>query len=223
MHFDQFATDYQEILDRSVAASGETSEYFASYKARYLNRVLSSSFSGKILDFGCGIGLLSGLLRQYLPMAQVDGFDVSADSVRQVSPLLTGQGVFTSNKAELARDYRLIVISHVLHHIPPPERQETIGDLARRLLLGGKLSIFEHNPANPVTRWVVAQCPFDEDAVLLPPSETKTYLRQAKLTLIRQDYTVFMPRLLAWLRPLEPWLRWMPLGAQYAIMAEKHA
>ncbi len=41
MQFDQFATEYKNILDRSVAASGERSEYFADYKAKYLNRVLS--------------------------------------------------------------------------------------------------------------------------------------------------------------------------------------
>jgi len=32
-----------------------------------------------------------------------------------------------------------------------------------------------------------------------------------------------MPRILSWLRLLEPWLAWLPLGAQYALIGEKHA
>ncbi len=62
MHFDRFAGDYRQVLDRSVAVSGEDSTYFAEYKARYLRRLLGNNFSGKALDFGCGIGLLSGFL-----------------------------------------------------------------------------------------------------------------------------------------------------------------
>jgi hypothetical protein len=83
------------------------------------------------------------------------------------------------------------------------------------------LVIFEHNPANPVTRWVVERCPFDHDAILLPPSETCDYARAAGLRVLRRDYIVFMPRPLAWLRPMEPWLAWLPAGAQYAMSARK--
>jgi hypothetical protein len=84
------------------------------------------------------------------------------------------------------------------------------------------LSVFEHNPANPITRRVVEQCPFDEDAVLLYPAEVKRYLTHVNLRLLRHDYIVFMPRALAWLRPLEPALAWLPAGAQYAVLAGKN-
>jgi hypothetical protein len=40
MQFDQFADDYQRILDQTLAALGEGSSYFAEYKARYLSRLL---------------------------------------------------------------------------------------------------------------------------------------------------------------------------------------
>ncbi len=221
MQFDRFAGDYKQVLDRSVAVSGEESIYFAEYKARYLRRLLSPNFAGKVLDFGCGVGLLSGFLKKHLPAIQLDGYDVSQDSIRRVERALTAQGTFTSDLAQLARDYRLIVIANVMHHIPPPERKGVIQDLAARLAPGGSLAIFEHNPANPVTRWVVERCPFDDDAVLLPPAEARNYATQAQLSLTRSDYIVFLPHLLAWLRPLESSLRWLPLGAQYVIVAEK--
>ncbi|PYX98120.1 MAG: hypothetical protein DMG71_01290 [Acidobacteria bacterium] len=76
MHFDQFAADYKQVLDKNVALSGEDSEYFAEYKARYLARRLSPDFTGKILDFGCGVGLLSRSLKKNLPAAKLDGYQL---------------------------------------------------------------------------------------------------------------------------------------------------
>ena len=66
MHFDQFAGNYKQVLDRSLAASGEDSAYFAEYKAHYLARTLREAPPAKVLDFGCGIGLLSGFLQKHL-------------------------------------------------------------------------------------------------------------------------------------------------------------
>ncbi len=221
MHFDRFAGDYRQVLDRSVSVSGEDSSYFAEYKARYLRQFLGADFGGKVLEFGCGIGLLSGFLKKHLPAIQLDGYDVSQDSIRKVSGAFTAQGTFTSEISQLARDYRLIVIANVMHHIPPADRREVVRDLAARLQPSGMLAIFEHNPANPATRWVVERCPFDDDAILLPPRETLSYVAEAKLTPKRRDYIVFLPHFLAWMRPLESSLSWLPLGAQYAVVAEK--
>jgi 2-polyprenyl-3-methyl-5-hydroxy-6-metoxy-1,4-benzoquinol methylase len=221
MHFDRFAGDYRQVLDRSVAVSGEDSGYFADYKARYLRRLLGANFDGRTLDFGCGIGLLSGFLKKHLPAIQLDGYDVSQDSIRKVVGALTSQGTFTWDSSQLARDYRLIVIANVLHHIPTAERNAVIQELASRLDRGGMLAIFEHNPVNPVTRWVVERCPFDDDAILLPVKETLEYITQAKLTPKRRDYIVFLPHFLAWMRPLESSLSWLPLGAQYVAVGEK--
>ena len=221
--FDRFAANYQHVLDEAVRFSGDGGAYFAGVKARYIRDFVGAGFSGTVLDYGCGIGLLTGLLKDYLPAARLDGFDVSDDSIRRVSRALMAQGQFTSDATQLAHDYHLIVVANVMHHIAPEQRQEVVQDLAHRLSPGGMLAIFEHNPANPITRWVVERCPFDEDAILLPAVETCAYLSRAMLRQLRLDYIVFMPRVLAWLRPLERWLAWLPMGAQYAIVAEKHA
>ncbi|HKS72151.1 MAG TPA: class I SAM-dependent methyltransferase, partial [Terriglobales bacterium] len=221
--FDQFAGNYKSVLDQSIALSGEDSSYFAEYKALYLARIVGSSFSGKILDFGCGVGLLSGFLKKHLPAARLNGFDVSGESIARISPSLNASGAFTSEESQLAHDYDLIVTANVLHHVPPEHRSKTIADLAERLSPRGRLAIIEHNPANPLTRRAVDRCPFDEDAVLLPPGETKTLIRDAGLNIVRRDYIVFMPHALSWLRPLEPALAWVPLGAQYAVLGQKHA
>jgi len=220
--FDQFAGDYEQTLDRSLGFAGEDSAYFSDYKARYLARVLRRDFSGKVLDFGCGVGLLSGFMKKHLPAARINGFDVSSESINHVDPVLVRQGLFTSQPESLVRDYDLIVTANVMHHIDPEQRRTTIVELAQRLARGGKLVVFEHNPANPLTRWVVERCPFDKDVVLLPPRETASYFSAAKLNVVRRDYIVFMPHFLSWLRGLEPWLASLPFGAQYALLGEKH-
>src|SRR5258706_15954334 len=104
MEFDKFARNYEGILDQTVSLSGEDSEYFADYKARYLVRLLGTSFSGKVLDFGCGVGLLARCLKRRLPEIQLDGFDVSPESVSALDSNLTHQGTFTSDLTKLRRD-----------------------------------------------------------------------------------------------------------------------
>jgi predicted TPR repeat methyltransferase len=222
MEFDRFADEYTEILDRSVSFSGEDSRYFAEFKALYLRRMLGPTFAGKLLDFGCGVGLLSQFLRKHLPASRIDGFDVSKDSISRVDPYLSSAGIFTSEMSKLPRDYDLIVVANVMHHIAAASRKEVVCSLAGRLSSGGSLSIFEHNPLNPVTRWVVDHCPFDNDAVLLPRRETVNLVKTAGLQLRCLDYTLFMPAFLGWLRPVESWLRWLPLGAQYVVVAAKN-
>lgn len=222
MQFDQFAGNYKHVLDQSIAVSGEDSSYFAEYKARYLARIFGADFPGKILDFGCGVGLLSGFIKKHLPKSRLDGFDVSRESIARIDHSLAAQGVFTSDSDHLARDYDLIVVANVLHHVIPEQRESTVRALADRLAASGKLAVIEHNPGNPITRRTVDRCPFDEDAILLPSTEAQSLVQSAGLTLLRRDYIVFMPRPLARLRPLEPWLARLPLGAQYAVLGEKH-
>src|SRR5437879_12535885 len=141
MQFDQFAGNYKELLDRTIALPGETSEYFAEYKARYLAHVLSRDFSGKALDFGCGVGLLSRFLKHHLPAAQVDGFDVSRDSINRVDLALSTQGLFTSDMDLLARNYDLIVVANVMHHIPAAQRELIGPELASRIAPRGKRAV----------------------------------------------------------------------------------
>ena len=221
--FDQYAANYKLALDRSIALAGESSEYFTDYKAAYIERLLVAHGPAKILDFGCGVGALSSALARRRPDDGIDGYDVSSESLDRVEPDLRARGLFTDTLEDLRRDYDLIVLSNVMHHIPVAARQATIDDLAARLAPGGTLLVIEHNPLNPLTRWIVAHCEFDGDAVLLWPREVKTYFAQARLSAPRRDYILFFPRILAAMRGLEKSLRWCPAGAQYALLATRTA
>lgn len=220
--FDELAGRYRKVLDQDVQLSGETGAYFAEYKARFIrDLVVGPGFSGTVLDYGCGVGLLSGFLNACLPAATVHGFDESAESIRHVDGALRTAGLFTTDPDKLAPAYDLIVLANVLHHVAPPRRLELVRSLCRRLAPKGQLVVFEHNPVNPVTVRVVKRSPLDADAVLLPRRETLAQLSGAGLRVVRCSYIVFFPRVLALLRPMERFLAWCPLGAQYAAVADQ--
>ena len=78
---------------------------------------------------------------------------------------------------------------------------------------------FEHNPINPVTRYIVATCPFDENAILIPARSLVRRQREAGFSDVRVAYTGFFPGALRALRPLERFMTALPIGAQYYTVA----
>lgn len=220
--FDPLATEYKALLDRSVAFSRSESSFFADHKARLIAAIMGDGFAGTILDYGCGTGLLSASLRSTLPHAIIHGYDLSVESLRMVSPALRACGIFTSVEADLAQRYDLIVMANVLHHVPREERQALISRLTKRMGTNGRLIILEHNPANPLTRWVVKHSSLDRNAVLLSPQEALSYLNGAFHAIHRQ-YVMFFPAPLKWLNWLEPHLSWCPLGAQYTVIGQRRS
>ena len=218
--FDRYSQNYRAMLEGSLAMAGGGAAYYLEAKARWLVQNTHQPYE-KILDFGCGVGLLAHYLKKQFPRAQIHGYDPSEDSLAQIPATLKDGALFTPRLEELETDYDLAVLSNVLHHIPPPQRRETLRDVLSRLKQNGLLCIFEHNPLNPLTRWVVNHCPFDEHAVLLYPAEIQAYFESLMVADFRKRYFLFFPAFLRRLAPLERAMAWFPAGAQYAVIGEK--
>lgn len=224
--FDRYAGSYESMHQASISASGESTEYFAVYKQKVLERLLGKGFARPVLDFGCGIGNLTRLLVDSFPV--VHGYDPSSESVRLArertrpgvdpapdEPGAARHATFFDDTEALPKDhYGAAVLANVLHHVPPANRPGLLHTLRDVLAPGGKLVVFEHNPLNPVTRRAVAACPFDENAELLYPWAVTRLLKGAGLGDVERDFIVFFPRMLSAARSLEPKLHWLPLGAQ---------
>jgi SAM-dependent methyltransferase len=118
--------------------------------------------------------------------------------------------------------FDLVFAVCLLHHVPPGGRRDAVvAEMARLARPGGLVAIWEHNPWNPLTRHVVARCPFDRDATLLSLAETRRLLRRAGLSRIESRYGLFFPwRGSAW-RRAERLLAQVPLGAQFAALGSK--
>ena len=109
----------------------------------------------------------------------------------------------------------------VFHHVPVSQRLTVLRRLAGLLAPGGLLFVFEHNPFNPVTRRMVATCPFDEDAELITLNEMKQLVTiSGELKVTATNYCLFFPQFLSFLRPLEKFLNWIPGGGQYFVVGE---
>ena len=217
--FDAVAGDYDRLHRENIKLSGEDPEYFARYKLDVLRRILGDGFAEPVLDFGCGIGNLTKFLVEAFP--RVHGYDPSSESVKMAKERAPAAEFTFDEDGIPASTFGAIVIANVLHHGPPADREALLARVATKLAPGGKLVVFEHNPWNPLTRKVVAECAFDADAVLLPPTEIQSRLKTAGLTKVTTKYIVFFPRALARLRGLERRLAWLPMGAQVAVTAER--
>jgi SAM-dependent methyltransferase len=225
--FDKFAEEYLATHKTNLAVTGESPDYFARYKIVEIARRLRplGIAPKRVLDFGCGIGNSAPHLHEAFPEARITGVDVSEKSLAVARARYPDAAEFVAYDPKGAppaptEGYDLIFSACVFHHIDHDEHAGIFGKLRERLALGGAMAIFEHNPANPVSRYIVATCPFDENAVLIPAKELARRQRQAGFRRVGVSYTGFFPAPLKALRGLEPLMAKIPVGAQYYTLAQ---
>jgi SAM-dependent methyltransferase len=225
--FDKFAEEYLASHRENLRISGEEPDYFARYKLDELRRRWDQKRlpePADVLDFGCGIGASLPWLAKAFPQARLRGVDVSARSLEIASARFPGVAELVQYDGEALplapASQDLIFTACVFHHIPASEHVRLFGALHSLLRPGGRLVVFEHNPVNPVTRYIVATCPFDENAVLIGAGELAKRQKAAGFGRIETAFTGFFPGPLRALRPLEPMMAALPIGAQYYTVAE---
>lgn len=223
--FDRYAHAYTDLVRTGIRASGEEPAFFAAMKARWMARWLGPKAAATplaLLDFGCGVGNSIPHLREAFPAARLHGVDPSGESVRLAADTHPYASFSVSGEASTslaAEGFDVVQVACVFHHIRPPQRLAWMQELRRVMKPGAHLFVFEHNVLNPLTVWAVKRSPVDEDAVLLPRRELLDLARHAGFSEIAARYIVFFPHALARLRPLEPWMGWIPFGAQYVVHA----
>lgn len=224
--FDRYADRYTDLHRANVHASGEEPAYFSRYKAQYMAVRIRGKDTGQpfdILDFGCGVGNSIPHLRAAFPEARLHGVDPSGESIQVAERAHAGEAAFRANPGEVLpyddHSFDLVQAACVFHHVEPAQRDHWMREIRRVLKPGGGVFVFEHNVLNPLTVKAVRDCPFDEDAILLPRRELLARVRAAGFSGIRSRYIVFFPAVLKLLRPLEPWLGLVPFGAQYVVSA----
>lgn len=219
--FDDYTENYNQLLKEGTSFFSASEEYFARYKVDLVRTQIHTPVN-RILEYGCGIGRNIPFLQQAFPGALVMGSDISGASLEIARRNNVGVEFFQEDESvEPSNRFDVIFVAGVFHHIPVAARAVVARTLFNRLSPGGLIFVFEHNPFNPVTRRIVNNCPYDEDAVLLKPSELKKILSEAKLTVERKAYCLFVPPSLPVLARLESRLGWLPLGGQYWVQARR--
>lgn len=232
-HFDQYSSVYKKQVSSDVKLFGEGYEYFARYKIEILKRFYRDGLGSgavqtplRILEIGCGTGGIQPFLplleRNYLSL----GLDYSFQSVKEAARANPGGRYFQGTAAALplgGGNFDLVFLAVVIHHFPMAIRPSVFAEAARVLKPGGVAAVFEHNPYNPLTRWVVGRSPLDRDAILLPLPEVVRHFEAAGLQVRRKQYTTFFPKALRPLRAFEHKIGWCFLGGQYFVGAVKPA
>lgn len=228
--FDKFAAEYRTLHAESIKASGESPEYFAEYKIVDVAAELAHARGcvadrAAVLDFGAGVGYSVPFFGRHMPRARVTCLDVSQKSLDIGMATHGGAADFRHFDgthipyADGAFDVALA--SCVFHHIPHSEHVALLAEIRRVLAPNGLLLVFEHNPLNPLTRNAVNTCIFDEHAVLIGAPTMRRRALAAGFAGADVRYRIFFPHWARGLRPIEKWLTWLPLGAQYYVRATK--
>src|SRR5688500_18857348 len=157
--FDQYADDYDAALAQGLSFSGESKDYFAEGRAKWLAACLDrfQHKAGDIVDFGCGTGSATPYLLKLPGARSVLGLEVSPQSIKVAERVHGAPNV----KFELSSNFRpagnldLAFCNGVFHHIPPAERGGALQYVLETLRPGGIFALWENNPWNPGTRYVM--------------------------------------------------------------------
>lgn len=224
--FDNYAKDYRSIHTRNLALSGADSLYFAKFKIHQIKKY-ESQHPLKFLDVGCGDGATELFVEEIFPAWRIDAIDVSEKTIDHARQRLLKNSDFNLYDGETvpfnSESFDIVFIAAVLHHVDFALHQKIILEVYRVLKPGGRIYIFEHNPLNPLTKYLVRTCEFDKDARLLGYRYTKKLLKQTGLKNILVRFIIFFPRkgIFSKLIFLERLLAWLPLGGQYFYRAIK--
>ncbi len=220
--FDAYAASYDADLARGLSLTGETKAYYANGRLEILGRRLErlGVRPRRLLDFGCGIGDTAPLHLRRLALEAVVGVDPSAVSIERARAAFAGPRVTFATTAEFRPDgsFDLAFVNGVFHHIRPADRPAALAIVRQSLRPGGLFAFWENNPWNPGTRMIMRRVAFDRDAILLSARAARRLLRSAGFLPVATDHAFFFPRVLGWLRAVEPLLASVPLGGQYLVL-----
>lgn len=226
--FDQFAREYQHVHQQNIRHFRESPDFFAEYKIVDAAMVARERLGGgveEMLDFGAGVGNSVPHVHRHLPSAHLTCLDISEQSLAIAErrfPGMAAYRAFDGGALPFAdASFDLVFTACVFHHISHAEHPALLAEFCRVLRPGGALVLFEHNPINPLTRKAVDTCPFDENAELVMPGDMRRRVLDAGFTRLDRRFRIFFPGFLRFLRPLERFMTWLPLGGQYYIAASR--
>lgn len=216
---------YREAVSESISFSGADLDLFTQIKADLLLELAAKVGRPDrlaLLDVGCGPGETDRFLEGRVGrLAGVDVVPGMVERARQRNPWVEYRAYAEGEPIPYEDGaFDVCFAICVVHHVPREQRTPLVREMKRICRPGGLIALFEHNPLNPVTRHAVRDCEFDRDAELLTRREASGLLREAGLR-PEGRYILFFTRESRLLRGIERRLGWLPLGAQYAVFAQR--
>lgn len=218
--FDKYAESYRTNLNNCFTPFHTTDIFFDKYKVRCIKEwVAENNEAYYILDYGCGVGKIARLLAKEYPKSSIYGWDISKESLnvarRESSEFANLHFV---DKLSESQKYDFLVVTMVFHHIEPNLRADILKQMKNLLKPGGKIVIFEHNPLNPATQYIVKTCPSDADAKLILRQKFIKLATSCGYKVELKRHILFFPWPSEFLWKVENFLRFLPFGAQYMVV-----
>lgn len=228
--FDAYAADYEAALNAGLSLTGEARDFYARRRTEIVRDAGArlGLTVRSVCDYGCGTGDTLPLLGAVLGATRLIGLDPSEASLAEGRRRHPGLPIEWSTPAEFDRraatgGLDAVYCNGVFHHIPPPERLAAASQILGLLRPGGCWFLWENNPLNPGTRWVMSRIPFDRDAITLRSGEARRLGQAVGGEILATTFHFLFPKTLRFLRPAERWLERVPLGGQYLVVVRKPA
>jgi SAM-dependent methyltransferase len=225
--FDQFSENYKNTVESALPILSPSLDFYNRQKANIIRneveKINASSTVFELLNFGCGTGQIDKHLSEMnLKITGVDPSGGCLAHARESNPDNIYLKIPEDRLPELGNKFDLIYASCVFHHIPHSRHQSILKDIQYHLKSGGKLIIFEHNPWNPITRWITSRCKLDQNARLIGAKALVEQIRKSGLQVVEKKYYLFLPlggAIWNWVE--KTILTRVPLGCQYFVLAQK--
>jgi 2-polyprenyl-3-methyl-5-hydroxy-6-metoxy-1,4-benzoquinol methylase len=150
---DEYGEQYFQSYNYADRPLGRWSMY--SFARRYyaaLVRRYASRGGGKLLELGCGLGHLLGLLQDDFECVGIDIAEYSIEQLRRNAPRATG---IVMSAADLSRfesgEFSVVVALHLVEHLPDPS--DTIRQVNRILGEDGLFLFATPNPGYSLRRY----------------------------------------------------------------------
>jgi len=222
--FDQYRDNYETEINQAISFSGRNVDFYTQAKAEIFAELMARSFpdtdSLRVLDIGCGPASIHPMIASSL--GRLTGVDVAESQLVRAMTANPDNGYAAYDGARLPfadNTFDVTFTICVMHHVPPSQWPDFVGEMFRVTTPGGMVVIFEHNPYNVLTRIVVNRCEFDKDAVLLASSRVMGLLAEAGFVDAFKGFFLVSPFKAKLFRMLDRGLRRLPLGAQYYVAA----
>ena len=222
--FDEFASKYEQILERPCALSGESPDFYAEERFHWCRRRLTRWLPFETaMDFGCGTGGSVRYFFDILGCKRVIAVDPSVESLRVAEERCSGFDVRLMTPQQFAPSANIpfAFCNGVFHHIATVDRLQALTYVRAALSENGIFAFWENNPWNPIVLYGMSLNEFDRNAHTLSPFHSSRLLKSAGFRVQFVDYCFFFPHFARRLRRLEPAMRWLPIGAQYLVVAQK--
>lgn len=163
-NFDKIADEYDEALPEHVMA------HYLDKRSAYL---LDLCPSGRVLDVGCGTGVLAGRLAERgLEVTGLDPSQGMLSVMEREHPAVSRVRADGGSIPFADGDFDMAITVAALHHVAHPDAvHRTLVEMMRVVRPGGHVVVWDHNPRNPYWKILMAKVPQDDGSERLVPED----------------------------------------------------